>query len=81
MLIDITNIGNSRGIRIPASILNSLNSDAFDLKVKNETIILTPVKKARDGWSNQFMNDKPKKRDENLLSGLDSDFNPEDWKW
>lgn len=52
MLVNIIRIGNSKGIRLPRKILDQCHiDDQIDLKVKEDTIILTPVrKKPREDW-------------------------------
>ncbi len=52
MLTTMRQIGNSRGVLIPAAFLASCNiEDAVDMQLKNGKIIITPViSKPRVGW-------------------------------
>jgi antitoxin MazE len=44
MILDIVQIGNSQGIRIPKSILEECGiNKKIDLEVKNNTITIKPV--------------------------------------
>lgn len=48
MLISVVPIGNSKGIRIPKSILQQLNiEDKVELEVHNREILIRPVTKNR----------------------------------
>ena len=50
---NIRRIGNSRGILLPASVLQEIGaSDALSLTVDNGRIILEPVREPRKGWFN-----------------------------
>jgi antitoxin MazE len=47
----IRRIGNSRGIILPASLLEQVGaSDALNLSIENGRIILAPVQEPRKGW-------------------------------
>lgn len=51
MQVDIIQVGNSKGIRIPAAILKQLGMDTkLDMEVIDGKIILKPIKKPREGW-------------------------------
>jgi antitoxin component of MazEF toxin-antitoxin module len=47
----IIQIGNSRGVRIPKTLLEQSGlGEEVELKVDKEQIIIRPVKKARESW-------------------------------
>ena len=56
MLISVVPIGNSRGIRIPKSILKQLDiKETVELEVHEREILIKPVdKKPREGWASEF---------------------------
>jgi antitoxin MazE len=56
MLVSVVAIGNSKGIRIPKTILEQLRiKDKVDLETDENRIILKPAKKKpRAGWSRAF---------------------------
>jgi antitoxin MazE len=57
MQVSLIDIGTSKGIRIPASILKMFNKpNAFDLHVKDNAIVLDVVDNPRDGWEEKFKN-------------------------
>ena len=82
MKVSIISIGNSKGIRIPKSILGQCNfSDAAELEVDNNTLVIKPIKKkVREGWSRAFKEMHERKEDLLLLDdSLDGDM--KDWEW
>ena len=72
-------IGNSRGIIIPAPLLAACDiEDEIELTVEEGKLVITPVKPARSGW---FDNYKPE-QDVNAWEGItDTPKEQEDWKW
>ena len=52
MRVQVVRIGNSRGIRIPKSVLQECEIiDAVDLSTKGGRVILSPVRSvARESW-------------------------------
>lgn len=55
MKTNIVTIGNSQGIRIPKILLEqSKLSGEVELKVKGETIVISPARKPREGWTEQI---------------------------
>ena len=57
MQVSLIDIGTSKGIRIPASVLKLFNSlSAFELKVDGNKIILDGVESPRKGWDEKFKN-------------------------
>lgn len=80
MLVQIVQIGNSKGVRIPASVLQQFGSDRFELSAEKDQIVLKPQKTARANWGNLFAADPAKKDDLALLPDtLEEDL--EGWEW
>jgi antitoxin MazE len=80
MQIDIIPIGNSKGIRIPKALLEQCGfQTCATLRIEDNNIILSPVKKNREGWAESFKNAKD---DEELLMGdFPNDFDEHEWTW
>jgi antitoxin MazE len=82
MLVSIVPIGNSKGIRIPKSILRQLNiEEKVELEVHNKEIRIRPIKKKpREGWSQEFMRMHKNGEDALLIDNIDEqdDFT---WEW
>ena len=49
-------IGNSQGIRIPQTLIKQANlkDQEFDIQVVDNGLLITPVKKTREGWKERF---------------------------
>jgi antitoxin MazE len=82
MKVNIVAIGNSKGIRIPKSVLDQckFNKEA-ELEVENNRIIIKPLrKKTREGWDEAFRLMHECKEDVLLLD--DSlDIEMKNWEW
>jgi len=80
MLTPIIQIGNSRGIRLPKSILRQLNiKDEVEMIThKNTLIIKNENKKPRESWNEAFAK-MPKNKADSLL--LDENIDSEDFEW
>ncbi|NIV92310.1 AbrB/MazE/SpoVT family DNA-binding domain-containing protein [candidate division KSB1 bacterium] len=75
----IIQIGNSQGIRIPKLLLEQSGlSDEVELKVKQEEIIITPVKKTRQGWEDAFR--KMAEQGDDKLDDQSS-WDEHEWSW
>jgi antitoxin MazE len=81
MLVSVVPIGNSKGIRIPKSIINEFNiEDKLELQIHNDEIILKPIaKKPREGWEDAFK--KMHKNSDDVLLLPDSIENDFNWEW
>jgi antitoxin MazE len=82
MKVNIVSIGNSKGIRIPKSILDQCNfNKEADLEVEHNKLVIKPVKKKnREGWDNAFKLMHERKEDVLLLD--DSlDIEMKNWEW
>ena len=82
MKIAIRRIGNSRGVIIPAVILNQVGlEDQADVSVRDGTLVISPPKKnARAGWA------EASKRvaaacDDSLLMPELPNADDADWQW
>jgi len=82
MLINIIDIGNSQGIRIPKSILKQCHiKDKVEMEIEEDKIILKPlILKPRKGWDIKFkqMNAKG---DDDLIIEDSVDLQMEKWEW
>ncbi|MGD0886972.1 MAG: AbrB/MazE/SpoVT family DNA-binding domain-containing protein [Thermodesulfovibrionales bacterium] len=82
MKVNIVSIGNSKGIRIPKSILEQCNfNKEADLEVENNKLVIKPVKKKiRDGWDSALRLMHECKEDALLVDdSLDSEM--KSWEW
>ena len=79
MKSSLRQIGNSRGIIIPAPLLAECDiQDEIELTVEQGRLVITPVKPARSGW---FDNYRPE-QDENAWGEMpETPTEQEDWEW
>ena len=84
MRASIVRIGNSQGIRIPNVVLEQTHLHGeVDLEVKNDKIIISPVKKPRQDWDRQFKLMAERGDDKLIDSEVVSltSFDEEEWEW
>ena len=85
MKAKIIKIGNSRGIRLPKAILHQLGiHDEVDLEVERDRIVIKPIRRIRNGWSEAFRK-MSVKTDDRLLDEeatlFQSSWDEEEWTW
>ncbi len=80
MEISIIKIGNSKGIRLPAVVLKKYNfKDKVNLILKDEYIIIQPVKQPRRGWDAAFKKMHENDDDKLLIDDFFEDETNNEW--
>jgi antitoxin MazE len=79
--IDLINIGNSKGVRLPKQIIEACGfGDTILLEFDDGKLTLSPKKKVREGWAEIF--DKEIKREPKLKEEFfNNKFDEKDWTW
>lgn len=84
MKTSVVRIGNSRGIRIPKTLLEQCSlGDSVELEVQKGHLVVRPAAKARSGWEEAFR--QMAQQGDDIL--LDKGFLPAtrwdktEWKW
>jgi antitoxin MazE len=84
MRADIIKIGNSKGLRIPKTILEQCGlKESVNLRVEDHTLIITPYEEdARSGWEQAFKS-MAENKDDVLLDApsLDHSWDEKEWQW
>lgn len=81
MEIPIINIGNSKGIRIPKTILEQYKiTDRVELIFEKGRIILKAKNEPRQGWDEAFKAMRADCEDELLIDDVFDDETFEEWK-
>jgi antitoxin MazE len=82
MIVSVVPIGNSKGIRIPKSIIDEFGiEDAMELKIRENEILLKPIgKKPRQGWGEAFKT-MHERADDILLIPDAIDADAFGWEW
>jgi antitoxin MazE len=82
MIISIIPIGNSKGIRLPKTVIEQLEiKDRVSLEIEEEKIVLRPIEKIpREGWAEAFKEMHKNGDDTLLLTDSDTEGAFE-WEW
>ena len=82
MQVNVVQIGNSKGIRIPKAILDQCRiGDQVELEVEEGRIILEAIKrKPRAGWEEAFR-EMAENRDDALVVDDSIDLDMDQWEW
>ena len=73
MQVSLIDIGTSKGIRIPASVLKEMDKPKnFELRIEEGSIILDVVEEPRMGWDDKF-------KDVNNTLLIDDDLDMDEW--
>ncbi|MEM7594124.1 MAG: AbrB/MazE/SpoVT family DNA-binding domain-containing protein [Cyanobacteria bacterium P01_A01_bin.83] len=82
MKAKIISIGNSQGIRIPKTIIEQCGFDnSVEMEVKDGSLVLTPIKNIREGWSESFQSMAVNGDDQLLIDDALGTVEDEDWEW
>jgi antitoxin MazE len=81
---NIIRIGNSKGVRIPKLVLEACKlKGAVNLEVKNGSLIISPLKRPRQGWAEAFRRMAAAGDDKLLDAGSlpATEFDKNEWEW
>lgn len=78
----VVKIGNSRGIRIPRTILEQAGlTDEVEMAVEGNKLIIQASRHPRQGWEERFA-DMVKQGDDQLLDEAPpTQWDEEEWTW
>jgi antitoxin MazE len=84
MKTHLIQIGNSRGIRIPKSLIEEyqLNGE-IELIPSRSGLLITASSKPRDGWEEAFKNSSAGQKDaeSSAWQTISNKFDNEEWSW
>jgi len=86
MRAKIIKIGNSKGIRLPKTVLEQCEfKDEVSLQVKDNKLIITSNKKPRQGWAEEFKklikNQKSADDDLKDFREFTTKWEESEWEW
>ena len=83
MKADLIRIGNSRGIRIPKSVIEQCGfGSRVEMRVEGGSLVITPGRAARSGWDEAFKAMAERGDDAPLVSEhLAQRFDNTEWEW
>ncbi len=78
----VVKIGNSRGIRIPRTVLEQAGlTDEVEMTVEGNKLIIQAFRQPRQDWENQFA-EMAKQGDDQLLDEAPpTQWDEEEWTW
>ena len=84
MKASIVRIGNSRGIRLPKSVLDQCHlKDSVEIEVEGNSLIIKPVNSPRSSWAEAFSG-MAQHGDDKLLdadANLSTEWDESEWRW
>ena len=82
MKAHIVRIGNSRGIRLPKTLLQEAQlEDEVELQAEPGRILISKTAKPRTGWAEAAKRMRARNNDRLLDSPTPTRFDKEEWKW
>jgi len=84
MVTRIVQIGNSKGIRIPKTLLQQTGlSGEVEISAENGALVIRPARKPRAGWAEAFR--KMARRGDDALLDPDApsltEWDKDEWEW
>ena len=78
----LVQIGNSRGIRLPKTVLAEAQlEDEVELKAEPGFILIRSARRPRAGWAEAARQMRARKEDRLLEPPTSTGFDREEWKW
>jgi antitoxin MazE len=83
MKVNLVSIGNSKGIRIPRSIIKACGfGDQVEMRVSEGVVVLAPARTARQGWEEAFAKMAAAGDDPLIVpEHLEHEWDAEEWEW
>jgi antitoxin MazE len=84
MKAKLIQIGNSKGIRIPKSVLEQCDfEEDVKIEVRRKKLIVYSDKKARKNWDAEFKNKTASVKDRSLaeFNRVSTDWESKEWEW
>jgi len=78
----IIRIGNSRGVRIPKSLLEQSHlTDEVRIEARENEIVISPARLPRQGWDEAFRAMAERRDDRLLDKPRSTSFDETEWQW
>lgn len=78
MRTHLRKVGNSRGVIIPAALLEACGlGEEVDLRMEGKTLVIEAVKTPRSGWFDGYQPET----DSDVLASLPVDEADGEWEW
>ena len=78
----LVRIGNSRGVRLPKTIITQAGlTDEVELGVREGAVIIARVTSARSGWADAARQMRQRHEDRLLDAPTATRFDEKEWQW
>lgn len=78
MRTHLRKVGNSRGVIIPAALLEACGlGEEVDLRLEGKTLVIEALKTPRSGWFDSYQAET----DSDVLASLPADEADGEWEW
>lgn len=83
MEANVINVGNSKGIIIPAKLLKMIGlGNIVNVDIEEGKLIISPANKPREGWADMIKEEIEKNgQAKSLMPDFFEDENNDDWTW
>jgi antitoxin MazE len=83
MKVNLVSIGNSKGVRLPASVIKECGfGSELEMRVENGVVVLAPARGVREGWGAAFEKMAAAGDDAPVIPDtVETDFDTTDWTW
>jgi antitoxin MazE len=83
MKVKLIPIGNSKGIRIPKSVIEACGfGDRIDMRVDRGVVVLAPARGVREGWEADLERMAAAGDDAPIVPGSPQhDWDDKEWRW
>ena len=81
MRTQLVRIGNSRGVRLPKTVIDEVGlTDEIDLRVEDRCVVIAPLHVPRSGWADAAQ--RLRADSKGLLVGYaPTRFDEDEWQW
>jgi antitoxin MazE len=78
----LVRIGNSRGVRLPKTIIAQAGlTDEVELGVREGAVVIARVTSVRSGWADAARQMRQRDEDRLLDAPISTDFDEKEWQW
>lgn len=78
----IIQIGNSRGVRIPKTLLEQAHlTEEVQIEARADEIVIRSLRQPREGWEEAFRNMAARGDDRLLDEARATSFDEDQWEW
>ena len=82
MRIKLIDIGNSKGIRLPKTLISQYHlEDEISIEPFKDGLLIKSVGKSRVGWEKAFKENYTEDKNIKDWTGIQNKFDQEDWTW